>query len=126
MTCKSGLTKKAEPPPTRGVNRDSGTDSANGGWLRRLVRPRLHHLIKLNFPTFKRWLDRPTGNILKDILGSSPLCVLGVRDLTALINLDDIGENGVNLLKRTRLAKDAGIINTLKQRMPDASVGNPE
>ncbi len=35
-----GLTKKAEPPPTRGANRDSGTDSANGGWLRRLVRPR--------------------------------------------------------------------------------------
>ena len=34
----SGLTKKAEPPPTRGVNRDSGTASANGGWLRRLVR----------------------------------------------------------------------------------------
>jgi len=33
-----GLTKKAEPPPTRGVNRDSGTASANGGWLRRLVR----------------------------------------------------------------------------------------
>src|SRR5271170_1055037 len=33
------LTKKAEPPPTRGVNRDSGTASANGGWLRRLVRP---------------------------------------------------------------------------------------
>jgi len=32
------LTKKAEPPPTRGVNRDSGTASANGGWLRRLVR----------------------------------------------------------------------------------------
>jgi hypothetical protein len=32
------LTKKAEPPPTRGVNRDSGTDRANGGWLRRLVR----------------------------------------------------------------------------------------
>jgi hypothetical protein len=36
-----GLTKKAEPPPTCDVNRDSGTDSANGGWLRRLVRPRL-------------------------------------------------------------------------------------
>jgi len=31
------LTKKAEPPPTRDVNRDSGTDRANGGWLRRLV-----------------------------------------------------------------------------------------
>src|ERR1035438_8799549 len=26
----------AEPPPTRDVNRDSGTESANGGWL---VRP---------------------------------------------------------------------------------------
>ena len=37
-----GLTKKAEPPPTRGVNRDSGTASANGGWLRRLVRQTAH------------------------------------------------------------------------------------
>src|ERR1035438_4356057 len=36
------LTKKAEPPPTRGVNRDSGTASANGGWLRRLVRQHGH------------------------------------------------------------------------------------
>jgi hypothetical protein len=36
------LTKKAEPPPTGDVNRDSGTGSANGGWLRRLVR-RLAH-----------------------------------------------------------------------------------
>ena len=34
----SSLTKKAEPPPTHGVNRDSGNASANGGWLRRLVR----------------------------------------------------------------------------------------
>src|SRR5438309_6303604 len=31
-------TKKVEPPPTRDVNRDSGTASANGGWLQRLVR----------------------------------------------------------------------------------------
>jgi hypothetical protein len=30
------LTKKAEPPPTRDVNRDSGTDNAIGGWLQRL------------------------------------------------------------------------------------------
>ena len=37
----SRLTKKAEPPPTRGVNRDSGTASTNGGWLRRLVRRHL-------------------------------------------------------------------------------------
>ncbi len=38
-----GLTKKAEPPPTRDVNRDSGTASANGGWLRRLVRRTISH-----------------------------------------------------------------------------------
>ncbi len=37
------LTKKAEPPPTRGVNRNSGTASGNGGWLRRLVRPTKSH-----------------------------------------------------------------------------------
>ena len=30
---RSRLTTKAEPPPTRGVNRDSGTASANGGWV---------------------------------------------------------------------------------------------
>src|ERR1017187_6853149 len=35
--CTRCLTKKAEPPPTRDVNRDSGTASANGGWLRRIV-----------------------------------------------------------------------------------------
>jgi hypothetical protein len=47
MLIVRGLTKKAEPPPTRDVSRDSGTDSANGGWLRRLVRRRLvycHHV----------------------------------------------------------------------------------
>ena len=38
VVARSRLTKKAEPPPTRDVNRDSGTASANGGWLRRLVR----------------------------------------------------------------------------------------
>ena len=41
----NGLTKKAEPPPTRDVNRESGTASANGGWLRRLRR--LAHIINL-------------------------------------------------------------------------------
>ena len=38
---------KAEPQPTRGVNRDSGTDSDNGCWLRRLVR-RLFNVIAHN------------------------------------------------------------------------------
>jgi hypothetical protein len=35
--------EKSSATPTRGVNRDSGTASANGGWLRRLVR---HQRIK--------------------------------------------------------------------------------
>jgi len=43
---RSHLTKKAEPPPTRDANRDSGTESANGGWLRRLVRPLAHNSIQ--------------------------------------------------------------------------------
>ena len=43
-----GLTKKAEPPPTNDVNRDSGTDSANGGWLRRLVRRHGRHAQNLS------------------------------------------------------------------------------
>ena len=38
---QSGLTKKAAPPPTRGVNRDSGTGSANGGVAYPHIRPRL-------------------------------------------------------------------------------------
>ena len=45
-----GLTKKAEPPPTNDVNRDSGTDSANGGWLRRLVR---RHVVQSFFGLYK-------------------------------------------------------------------------
>jgi len=49
----SSLTKKAEPPPTRDVNRDSRTVSANGGWLRRLVRPQLHVSIQIIRPILK-------------------------------------------------------------------------
>ena len=41
----TAVTEKAEPPPTRDVNRDSGTDSANGGWLRRLVRRQNAHFL---------------------------------------------------------------------------------
>ena len=37
--CMVTRSNVAEPPPTRDVNRDSGTESANGGWLRRLVEP---------------------------------------------------------------------------------------
>ena len=55
VRCSCGLTKKAEPPPTRGVNRDSGTDSANGGWLRRLVRPCHRDTHKI---TRKSWLRK--------------------------------------------------------------------
>src|ERR1039457_538812 len=48
------LTKKAEPPPTRDVNRDSGTASANGGWLRRLVRHRRPHLASSSISVRRR------------------------------------------------------------------------
>jgi hypothetical protein len=51
------LTKKAEPPPTRDVARDSGTDSANGGWLRRLVRQQrreIHNRIR-QIKTLTKW-----------------------------------------------------------------------
>ena len=61
---RCGLTKKAEPPPTRGVNRDSGTASANGGWLRRLVRPHGHHGILClpgSFSPSEHFGDSPTG-----------------------------------------------------------------
>ena len=43
--CECGLTWKAEPTPTRDVNRPAerdGTASANGGWLRGQVRPHGH------------------------------------------------------------------------------------
>ena len=96
------------------------------GSLQRMVRPRRRHtLIKRNLPRLKRRLDLPTGNILENILSGSLLGVLGVGDLTAFVNLDDVREDGVNLLKRTRLAKDAGVINTLKQWMANAAVRDP-
>src|SRR5277367_2511810 len=56
--CECGLTKKAEPPPTRDVNRDSGTDRANGGWLRRLVR---HHGSCHNVPVLHAIVSHNSG-----------------------------------------------------------------
>jgi hypothetical protein len=59
-TRTSCRTKKAELPPTHGVNRDSGTDRANGGWLRRLVRRRSHFVTLGNesnlAPQTRAWL----------------------------------------------------------------------
>jgi hypothetical protein len=58
-----GLTKKAEPPPTCDANRDSGTDSANGGWLRRLVRQQrreIHNKIR----QIKTLTDRQAPHLL--------------------------------------------------------------
>src|SRR5271157_4039453 len=46
--CTKWSNEKAEPPPTRGVNRDSGTASANGGWLRRLIRQQFHNVSVTN------------------------------------------------------------------------------
>ncbi len=82
--------------------------------------------MQCNFAIVKWRLDRPVGNILQDILRGSVLCVLGVENLTALIEFDDIRKDGVNLIERARLAEDAGIINALKQRKTNRPVGLPE
>src|SRR6266478_6320038 len=50
--CAMPPNTKAQAQPTRDVNRDSGTDSANGGWLRRLVRPH-GHTFRLNLYSSK-------------------------------------------------------------------------
>jgi len=52
----SRLTKKNEPPPTRDLNRDTGTASADSGRRRRLVRLRRHDLGQM--PTALGGLDR--------------------------------------------------------------------
>ena len=63
--------------------------------------------MQCNLPSLKWWLDRPACNILENILRSSPLCVLGVDNLTASVNFDDVRIYRINLFKRARLAKDA-------------------
>src|ERR1035438_10336177 len=59
------ITKKAEPPQTCDVNRDSGTDSANGGWLRRLVRRQLSITHKSSDRNLRLLNSRP--NLLKTL-----------------------------------------------------------
>jgi hypothetical protein len=61
------LTKKAEPPPTRGVNRDSGTDRANGGWLRRLVRCHGHTTKKATKTTIKNTITIMERHPLREV-----------------------------------------------------------
>jgi len=80
------LTKKAEPPPTRGVNRDSGTASANGGWLQRLVRQQrreIHNQIrqirtlterKAPLRSIRTAKREPTQNELSAMFSSEPNC----------------------------------------------------
>src|ERR1700722_14169129 len=74
----SGLTKKAEPPPTCDVNRDSGTASANGGWLRRLVR-RHRHIYRPDSPSKNNHLPNanvsPKHSIMRPIRAFVLLCL---------------------------------------------------
>jgi hypothetical protein len=71
------LTKKAEPPPTRGVNRDSGTDRANGGWLRRLVRRRhslsLLTIVSISIPSGYPIRQPKAANFPVIVITSAPL-----------------------------------------------------
>jgi hypothetical protein len=72
------LTSKAAPPPTRDVNRDSGTASANGGWLRRL-RPN-NQCICL---CFRRKYLSPDGVTLK--LTTLQPSATGVLSISSLV-----------------------------------------
>jgi hypothetical protein len=54
----SRLTKKAEPPPTRDVNHDSGTAMTHGGLLRRLV-----ELSRCAAEECSRLVDNPTPEV---------------------------------------------------------------
>jgi hypothetical protein len=79
-----------------------------------------------HFPTFKWWLGFPARHVLKDILGRPTLRMLRVDYLAALVILQDIGIDGVNLLQRTRLPKDAGIVNSIQHGLTDSSVRDVE
>ena len=91
------LTKKAEPPPTRDVNRDSDhgsrserfiwgiqlvaasgtpTASANGGWLRRLVRRHSHTTGK------SAANQKPTNKVIQPITAKCRAARLNKNDTT--------------------------------------------
>jgi hypothetical protein len=91
------LTKKAEPPPTRGVNRDSGTASANGGWLRRLVR---HHGFLLSKKTKIKPQITPAKILNGKWLGISS-AVVKKRPVRAAVNLPFTN----NVIRKTKPPK---------------------
>jgi hypothetical protein len=71
---QSGLTKKAEPPPTRGSRKTKA--AGDGGWLRRLVRPLVchktnHHFIKNAISTTDTKATHNTpANLTPNVVGS--------------------------------------------------------
>ena len=118
QSVRSGLTTKAEPPPTWDANRDSGTDSANGGWLRRLVRPLLSHKSKILLTAsalLSAFKTRPTQADIKIIAGKTSLAKLGL-DFGQLIGLrrsNGVGPIGCHqLTANLRLESSAGKINS--------------
>ena len=82
--------------------------------------------MKGTFPIFERWFYLFASYVVKNILRRSPLRVLGINDLFTLVKLQYVRVNGVNLLERARFLKDAGIVNTIQQRLTDAPVRYPE
>ena len=79
-----------------------------------------------DFPVLIRRLGWLTSNVMKNILGRPPLCVLCIYNLPFFVKLQNIHENGINLLKRARFHKNAGIINSFQQGMADAFICNPK
>ena len=60
--------------------------------------------MQLKLPILEWWIDFKTRNtICTQVVGCSLLRVLSIQNLTVLIELQNIGEDGVNLLNRTWL-----------------------
>jgi hypothetical protein len=67
-------TTKAEPQPSCEIDRESGTDSANGGWLRRLVTS--HGKLVLLLKAARRRSSKRQTPLLQMLLGLRPGIVL--------------------------------------------------
>ena len=99
----SRLTKKAEPPPTRDVNRDSGTASANGGWLRRLVRRLVSHINHLLFLTGKSHSIMPSAFMRTFGDKRESLCFCNLASAACSLAALDFGFLFINMVARSRL-----------------------
>ena len=79
-----------------------------------------------NLPAFEFRLRTPASDIGQDILSGSSLGMACIDDLAAFVELQDIRVDRVNLLQRARLFENTRIVDAIKERVPDAAIGDPE